>query len=106
MFPQGMKNIMILTMIYVICLSNKIIADNYMSEYMPEYFDRHKLIEPKNRCIRYFNANHFNKYSNAKCSEYQIDYVLFKLEKSYNIFTILLYNLIVNSTIIVLWIIT
>jgi hypothetical protein len=74
-------------------INNVTISLEYQQKYVPDNFPRALLIDPKYRCISYFDKKTYLKYTHMKCEKYKKDYIIFQLEKSLHIFDYLVYNL-------------
>ena len=97
MLRMKMKYLLGFIMIIILTISNYYLISEYMSEYVPDNFNIHKLLNLKYRCIRYFNDKHFDKFSHNRCKQYLEDYIIFKLEKSRYIYMYYGHNIILIS---------
>jgi hypothetical protein len=100
-FKQIFQSIII--MILIIC--NYMILMEYSQQYNPDNFDKHKILDKKYRCIRYFHNNQYNKYTDAACGSYKATYVLFISEKILYMYMYFSYNVIMVSLLVIFQII-
>jgi hypothetical protein len=96
-----LKNLVELTIIIALCLSNYMIIMQYYNEYVPENFSIKQLLDKQYRCIRYFHAKQYDKFAYNSCKKYTHDYVEFQLERSRYIYMYYSHNLIMVSMFVI-----
>ncbi len=95
------KYALISIMIFILCILNYFLINEYLTEYVPDNFDIKKLLDKKYRCIRFFDDKRDDRYLRATCAPYLEDYLSFKLEKSRYIILYYAHNTILISLIII-----
>ena len=83
----------------ILCFGALVISNyhaiiEYNSNYEPENFTIKHMLEPKYRCIRYFDDKQYSKYYHIKCADYLYDYTDFMLERSRYIYIFYIRNMI------------
>lgn len=58
-------------------------------------FSKKHILDKKYRCIRYFDENKYDKFSEKKCENFKFDYLNFQLGRSISIYSILKNNALI-----------
>jgi hypothetical protein len=65
----------------------------YYQKYVPDNFSQSKLFNKKYLCIKYFENNEFDEFTENICKNYKYDYLLFQLQKVIHTNDYVLYNI-------------